>query len=136
MRTFHTGGVASRRSSTGVANVKRARSQNLQYIYEDAEQGRISLESEAGHERERARAVQALLKVAEEQVGGCCGWSSCSRRASPRAGHRHRGRGLVADIASRAEALMIHTPIKVSEDAKSISARSPPRTSSTPPPAR
>ncbi len=123
MRTFHTGGVASATQLTGVANVKRARSQNLQYIYDDAEQGRISLGTEPGHERERARAVQALLKVAEEQVGGLLRVVELfeARKPKGQAIVTELG-GLVADIAIEGlKRVTIHTPLKVSDDAKSIS---------------
>ena len=122
MRTFHTGGIASANQLTGVANVKRARSANLQYIYEDQEKGRISLGTEEGHERERARAVQALLKVAEEQVGGLLRVVELfeSRKPKGQAIVTEYG-GKVADIVTEGlRRVVIHTPLKVAADAKNI----------------
>jgi DNA-directed RNA polymerase subunit beta' len=121
MRTFHTGGVASANSLTGVQNIRRARSQNLQIIFADAEEGRISLGSEEGRERERARAVQALLKVAEEQVGGLLRVVELfeARKPKGQAIITEYG-GLVADIVQEGlRKVVIHTPIKVT-DAKSV----------------
>ncbi len=123
MRTFHTGGVASATQLTGVANVKRARSQNLQYIYDDAEQGRISLGTEAGHERERARAVQALLKVSEEQVGGLLRVVELFEARKP------KGQAIISEFGGRIadivveglKRVVLHTTLKVGEDAKNIS---------------
>ena len=122
MRTFHTGGIASANQLTGVANVKRARSANLQYIYEDQEKGRISLGTEEGHERERARAVQALLKVAEEQVGGLLRVVELfeSRKPKGQAIVTEYG-GLVANILTEGlRRVVIHTRLKVAADAKNI----------------
>jgi DNA-directed RNA polymerase subunit beta' len=122
MRTFHTGGVASANQLTGVANVKRARATNLQVIFEDSEKGRISLGTEEGHERERARAVQALLKVAEEQVGGLLRVVELfeSRKPKGQAIVTEYG-GLVAAIETAGlRRVIIHSTLKVSEDAKSI----------------
>ena len=122
MRTFHTGGVASANQLTGVANVKRARATNLQVIFEDSEKGRISLGNEEGHERERARAVQALLKVAEEQVGGLLRVVELFESRKP------KGQAIVTEFGGTVHAIetaglrrvIIHSPMKVSEDAKNI----------------
>jgi DNA-directed RNA polymerase subunit beta' len=122
MRTFHTGGVASANQLTGVANVKRARSQNLQMIFNDQESGRLSLGSEEGHERERQRAVQALLKVAEEQVGGLLRVVELFEARQPKgqAIVTEYG-GTVADITTAGlRKVVVHTPMKVNEDAKNI----------------
>jgi DNA-directed RNA polymerase subunit beta' len=67
MRTFHTGGIAGA-TITGVAGVKRRKQETLKELHEDARRGMISLGE--GAERERNRAVQAMLKVLEEQVRG------------------------------------------------------------------
>jgi DNA-directed RNA polymerase subunit beta' len=67
MRTFHTGGIAGK-SITGVAGVKQKKKETLKELHEDARKGMISLDE--GGERERNRAVQAMLKVLEEQVRG------------------------------------------------------------------
>jgi DNA-directed RNA polymerase subunit beta' len=122
MRTFHTGGVASANQLTGVANVKRQRSKNLEYIYADQESGRLSLGNEEGHERERARAVQALLKVAEEQVGGLLRVVELFESRKP------KGQAIVTEVGGTVAGIetaglrrvVIHTPMKVNEDAKNI----------------
>ena len=122
MRTFHTGGVASANQLTGVANVRRARSANLHYIYEDSQSGRIALDSEVGNEREKQRQVQQLLKVAEEQVGGLLRIVELFEARNPKgqAIVTEFG-GVVAEIATPAmRQVVIHTPIKVGEDAKNI----------------
>jgi DNA-directed RNA polymerase subunit beta' len=67
MRTFHTGGVAGE-YLTGVAEVKKKKQETLKQLHDDIEQGLVSLEESA--ERERVKAVQAVLKVLEEQVRG------------------------------------------------------------------
>jgi DNA-directed RNA polymerase subunit beta' len=122
MRTFHTGGIASANQLTGVANVKRQRTQSLQFLYEDQEKGRISLGSEEGHEREKQRQVQQLLKVAEEQVGGLLRVVELFEARKP------KGQAIVTEFGGNVAAItteglrrvVIHTPIKVSEDAKNI----------------
>jgi DNA-directed RNA polymerase subunit beta' len=122
MRTFHTGGVASANQLTGVANVKRQRIQSLQFIYEDQEKGQISLGAGEGSEREKARAVQALLKVAEEQVGGLLRVVELFEARQP------KGQAIVTEFGGNVadikveglKKVIIHTPIKVSDDGKSI----------------
>ncbi|MCC6727918.1 MAG: hypothetical protein IT208_01110, partial [Chthonomonadales bacterium] len=69
MRTFHTGGVAAK-ELVGVANVKQKRQSALRDLHEDIRQGLVNFEEEGGSERERARSVQAVLKVLEDQVRG------------------------------------------------------------------
>ena len=71
MRTFHTGGVAGK-YLTGVADVKKKKQESLRDLHEDIRRGLVSFEdgSEGGIERERVRAVQAVLKVLEDQVRG------------------------------------------------------------------
>ena len=72
MRTFHTGGVAGK-YLTGVAEVKKKKQESLRDLHEDIRRGLVSIEdggSDGGIERERARAVQAVLKVLEDQVRG------------------------------------------------------------------
>jgi DNA-directed RNA polymerase subunit beta' len=123
MRTFHTGGIASANQLTGVANVRRARMNNLQFLYEDAEKGRISLGSEEGSEREKQRQVQQLLKVAEEQVGGLLRVVELFESRKP------KGQAIITEFGGRVSNIVvesglrrviIHTPVKVSDDAKSI----------------
>ncbi len=70
MRTFHTGGVAGK-YLTRVAEVKKKKQESLRDLHEDIRRGLVSIEDGVeGMERERARAVQAVLKVLEDQVRG------------------------------------------------------------------
>ena len=70
MRTFHTGGVAGK-YLTGVAEVKKKKQESLRDLHEDIRRGLVSIEDGVeGMERERVRAVQAVLKVLEDQVRG------------------------------------------------------------------
>ncbi|MHB0913921.1 MAG: DNA-directed RNA polymerase subunit beta' [Armatimonadota bacterium] len=71
MRTFHTGGVAGK-YLTGVAEVKKKKQESLRELHDDIRQGLVSFEEDEGHgmEREKIRAVQAVLKVLEDQVRG------------------------------------------------------------------
>ena len=68
MRTFHTGGVAGE-YLTGVAEVKKKKQETLKLIHRDVEEGIVEFGEETG-ERERVKAIQAVLKVLEEQVRG------------------------------------------------------------------
>ncbi len=70
MRTFHTGGIAGK-YLTGVAEVKKKKQESLRELHDDIRHGLVSLEEDmVGMERERVRAVQAVLKVLEDQVRG------------------------------------------------------------------
>ena len=78
MRTFHTGGIAQKQL-VGVANVRQRREETLRELHNDIARGIVSLEDNteapvAGAalpgDRQRVRAVQALLKVLEDEVGG------------------------------------------------------------------
>jgi len=70
MRTFHTGGVAGK-YLTGVAEVKKKKQESLRDLHDDIRRGLVSFEDgDQGMERERVRAVQAVLKVLEDQVRG------------------------------------------------------------------
>ena len=123
MRTFHTGGVATAHSLTGVAGNKRQRSANLQILFQDQEQGRISLGSEEGSEREKSAQVKQLLKVAEEQVGGLLRVVELFESRKP------KGQAIVTEYAGKIAAIteeglkqvVVHTPIVVREDAKGLS---------------
>ncbi|HTE21121.1 MAG TPA: hypothetical protein VK689_22375, partial [Armatimonadota bacterium] len=68
MRTFHSGGVAAD-YLTGVAEVKKKKQETLRLIHKDVEEGIVEFGEESG-ERERVKAIQAVLKVLEEQVRG------------------------------------------------------------------
>jgi DNA-directed RNA polymerase subunit beta' len=81
MRTFHTGGIAQKQL-VGVANVRQRREETLRELHNDIARGIVSLDDSSsdavpvatstatGGDRERVRAVQALLKVLEDEVGG------------------------------------------------------------------
>ncbi len=79
MRTFHSGGIAQKQL-TGVANVRARKQEALKELHNDISRGLVSLDSSTeeptaattatGVDRERVRAVQAVLKVLEDQVGG------------------------------------------------------------------
>ena len=122
MRTFHTGGIASANQLTGVQNVKRNRAEQLANLYEDAEKGRVSLGAEEGHEREKARAVQALLKVAEEQVGGLLRVVELFEARTP------KGQAIVTEFGGTVAGIsqeglrkvVIHHTMKVGDDIKAV----------------
>ncbi|MDR3709718.1 MAG: DNA-directed RNA polymerase subunit beta' [Capsulimonadaceae bacterium] len=79
MRTFHTGGIAQKQL-VGVANVRQRRQEALRELHQDISRGIVSLDEDreagapaqtpASSDRERVRAVQAVLKVLEDEVGG------------------------------------------------------------------
>ena len=68
MRTFHTGGVGAQ-YITGVAEVKKKKQEALRGLHEDIDRGVVTLESGSA-ERERIRAIQAMLKVLEDPIHG------------------------------------------------------------------
>jgi DNA-directed RNA polymerase beta' subunit len=68
MRTFHTGGVAAA-SITGVADVKKKQQEAIKQLHADIDKGLVRLDSSI-EQRENARAIQAVLKVLEDPVGG------------------------------------------------------------------
>ncbi|MEO7718784.1 MAG: DNA-directed RNA polymerase subunit beta' [Capsulimonas sp.] len=79
MRTFHTGGIAQKQL-VGVANVRQRKQEALKELHNDIASGIVNIDSQkdenekvpgaATVDRERVRAVQAVLKVLEDQVGG------------------------------------------------------------------
>jgi DNA-directed RNA polymerase subunit beta' len=80
MRTFHSGGIAQKQL-VGVANVRQRKQETLKELHTDISRGLVSLESAPEEttgaapsttsvDRERVRAIQAVLKVLEDQVGG------------------------------------------------------------------
>ena len=79
MRTFHTGGIAQKQL-VGVANVRQRKQEALKELHNDIATGIVTIDSgkedsekapgAATVDRERVRAVQAVLKVLEDQVGG------------------------------------------------------------------
>ena len=68
MRTFHTGGVAGE-YLTGVAEVKKKKQEALRLIHRDIESGILRFD-QSGGERAKVKAIQQVLKVLEETVGG------------------------------------------------------------------
>ena len=75
MRTFHTGGIAQKQL-VGVANVRQRKQEALKELHTDISKGLVTLPEDSAQtttataDRERVRAVQAVLKVLEDQVGG------------------------------------------------------------------
>jgi len=69
MRTFHTGGVAASATITGVADVKKKQQEAIKQLHDDIDKGLVSLDT-SGEQRENTRAIQAVLKVLEDPVGG------------------------------------------------------------------
>ncbi|HEY3267893.1 MAG TPA: DNA-directed RNA polymerase subunit beta' [Armatimonadota bacterium] len=120
MRTFHTGGVAGK-NIVGVANVKQKKQEALRELHADIERGHVSLEDasatatvgSAASDRERSRAVQAMLKVLEEQVGGLL------RVVELVEGRKPKGQaiitevdGVVVDIEQKgSRRVIIHSPL-------------------------
>ncbi|MBD3177906.1 MAG: hypothetical protein GF320_22255, partial [Armatimonadia bacterium] len=68
MRTFHTGGVAATHI-TGVADVKKKQQEAIKQLHDDIDKGLVTLET-SGDQRDTNRAIQAVLKVLEDPVGG------------------------------------------------------------------
>jgi DNA-directed RNA polymerase subunit beta' len=96
MRTFHTGGVAGK-NIVGVANVKQKKQEALKELHLDIERGHVSLDEGGaiGSERERSRAVQAMLKVLEEQVGGLL------RVVELVEGRKPKGQAIITEVDGR-----------------------------------
>jgi DNA-directed RNA polymerase subunit beta' len=96
MRTFHTGGVAGK-YLTGVAEVKKKKQESLRELHDDIRRGLVSFEEEAegGMERERVRAVQAVLKVLEDQVRGLLRVVELFEARKP------KGQAIVTEVAGK-----------------------------------
>ena len=95
MRTFHTGGVAGK-YLTGVAEVKKKKQESLRELHDDIRRGLVSLEEDIeGRERERVRAVQAVLKVLEDQVRGLL------RVVELFEARRPKGQAIVTEVAGK-----------------------------------
>jgi DNA-directed RNA polymerase subunit beta' len=95
MRTFHTGGVAGK-YLTGVAEVKKKKQESLRDLHEDIRKGLVSLdEGIEGGERERARAVQSVLKVLEDQVSGLL------RVVELFEARRPKGQAIITEVAGK-----------------------------------
>jgi len=96
MRTFHTGGVAGK-YLTGVAEVKKKKQESLRELHDDIRRGLVSFDEEGvgGAERERVRAVQAVLKVLEDQVRGLL------RVVELFEGRKPKGQAIITEIAGK-----------------------------------
>jgi DNA-directed RNA polymerase subunit beta' len=114
MRTFHTGGVAGKHL-TGVANVKQKRQSTLRDLHDDIRRGLVTFEEEGTSERERARSVQAVLKVLEDQVRGLLRVVELfeARKPKGQAIITEMG-GIVAGIDQKGlRHVIIHSPVEV-----------------------
>lgn len=95
MRTFHTGGIAGK-YLTGVAEVKKKKQESLRELHDDIRRGLVSLEEDVeGMERERVRAVQAVLKVLEDQVRGLLRVVELFEARKP------KGQAIVTEVAGK-----------------------------------
>ncbi|MBI2843317.1 MAG: DNA-directed RNA polymerase subunit beta' [Armatimonadetes bacterium] len=96
MRTFHTGGVAGK-YLTGVAEVKKKKQESLRELHDDVRRGLVSFEEEGVHgaERERVRAVQAVLKVLEDQVRGLL------RVVELFEGRKPKGQAIITEVSGK-----------------------------------
>ncbi len=117
MRTFHTGGVAGK-YLTGVAEVKKKKQESLRDLHEDIRRGIVSIEDGVeGMERERARAVQAVLKVLEDQVRGLLRVVELFEARKP------KGQAIITEVAGKVvdietkglKRVVIHTEMPTSD---------------------
>jgi DNA-directed RNA polymerase subunit beta' len=126
MRTFHSGGIAQKQL-TGVANVRARKQEALKELHNDISRGLVSLEpneetqaptTATGVDRERVRAVQAVLKVLEDQVGGLLRVVELFEARKP------KGQAIVTEFAGTVAEIeqkglrrvIIHTPIAIDEN--------------------
>ena len=117
MRTFHTGGVAGK-YLTGVAEVKKKKQQSLRDLHDDIRHGLVSIEDGVeGMERERIRAVQAVLKVLEDQVRGLLRVVELFEARKP------KGQAIITEVAGKVmgietrglKRVIIHTEMPTSD---------------------
>jgi DNA-directed RNA polymerase subunit beta' len=126
MRTFHSGGIAQKQL-TGVANVRARKQEALKELHNDISRGLVSLDSQdepsaattaTGVDRERVRAVQAVLKVLEDQVGGLLRVVELFEARKP------KGQAIVTEFAGTVAEIeqkglrrvIIHTPATIDEN--------------------
>ena len=125
MRTFHSGGIAQKQL-TGVANVRARKQEALKELHNDISRGLVSLEpneetqatTATGVDRERVRAVQAVLKVLEDQVGGLLRVVELFEARKPKGqAIVTEFAGMVAEIEQKGlRRVIIHTPIAIDEN--------------------
>jgi len=129
MRTFHSGGIAQKQL-TGVANVRARKQEALKELHNDISRGLVSLDSQAeepsaaaapsatGVDRERVRAVQAVLKVLEDQVGGLLRVVELFEARKPKGqAIVTEFSGTVAEIEQKGlRRVIIHTPVVIDEN--------------------
>jgi DNA-directed RNA polymerase subunit beta' len=113
MRTFHTGGVAGK-YLTGVAEVKKKKQESLRELHDDIRKGLVSIEEGVeGMEREKVRAVQAVLKVLEDQVRGLLRVVELFEARKP------KGQAIITEVGGKVvdietkglKRVVIHTPV-------------------------
>ncbi len=128
MRTFHSGGIAQKQL-TGVANVRARKQEALKELHNDISRGLVSLDSQAeeptaatttatGVDRERVRAVQAVLKVLEDQVGGLLRVVELFEARKPKGqAIVTEFSGTIAEIEQKGlRRVIVHTPITIDEN--------------------
>jgi len=126
MRTFHSGGIAQKQL-TGVANVRARKQDALKELHQDISKGLVSLEKDADDavptstttaDRERVRAVQAVLKVLEDQVGGLLRVVELVEARKPKGqAIITEYTGEVADIEMKGlRRVIIHTEVPIEEN--------------------
>jgi len=127
MRTFHTGGIAQKQL-VGVANVRQRKQEALKELHNDIASGFVNLDTGKEEtekapggappvDRERVRAVQAVLKVLEDQVGGLLRVVELFEARKP------KGQAIVTEYAGAVAAVeqtglrnvIIHTEITLDE---------------------
>ncbi|MCL6628351.1 MAG: DNA-directed RNA polymerase subunit beta' [Armatimonadetes bacterium] len=122
MRTFHTGGVAGK-YLTGVAEVKKKKQESLRELHEDIRRGLVSFEEDTeGLERERVRAVQAVLKVLEDQVRGLLRVVELFEARKP------KGQAIITEVAGKVvdietkgfKRVIIHSTLPTSDPSKLV----------------
>ncbi len=126
MRTFHSGGIAQKQL-TGVANVRARKQEALKELHSDISRGLVSLDSQeettaaapstTGVDRERVRAVQAVLKVLEDQVGGLLRVVELFEARKPKGqAIVTEYSGVVAEIELKGlRRVIVHTPVTLEE---------------------
>ncbi len=127
MRTFHSGGIAQKQL-VGVANVRQRKQEALKELHTDISTGLVSFDTQAADDakpvgtatadRERVRAVQAVLKVLEDQVGGLLRVVELFEARKPKGQAiitEHSG--TVAEIEQKGlRRVIIHTEVPIEEN--------------------